>query len=101
MPGMALHARYTVFCHVCRGQLAEQLIQHFQLDQHADTPQYGIGMKELWDIDPALHQEGLVVHTAGWPLTESSTPGGAFLYHIENHQVALGLIADLSYSNPH
>ena len=101
MPGMELHAKYTVFSEGCRGQLGKQLIQQFKLDQDADPQHYGIGIKELWDIDPALHQEGLVVHTAGWPLTESSTPGGAFLYHIENNQVALGLIADLSYSNPH
>ncbi|WP_197477451.1 NAD(P)/FAD-dependent oxidoreductase, partial [Alcanivorax sp. HI0044] len=66
-----------------------------------DPQHYGIGIKELWDIDPAKHQEGLVVHTAGWPLTESGSPGGAFLYHIENNQVALGLITDLAYSNPH
>lgn len=101
MPGMELHAKYTVFSEGCRGHLGKQLIEQFKLDADADPQHYGIGIKELWDIDPALHQEGLVVHTAGWPLTETSSPGGAFLYHIENNQVALGLIADLSYSNPH
>ncbi|HLR17813.1 MAG TPA: electron transfer flavoprotein-ubiquinone oxidoreductase [Alcanivoracaceae bacterium] len=101
MPGMELHAKYTVFSEGCRGHLGKQLIKKFKLDADADPQHYGIGIKELWDIDPALHKEGLVVHTAGWPLTESGSPGGAFLYHIENNQVALGLITDLSYSNPH
>lgn len=100
-PGMELHAKYTVFSEGCRGQLGKQLIQKFKLDADADPQHYGIGIKELWDIDPALHEPGLVVHTAGWPLSESSSAGGGFLYHIENNQVALGLITDLSYSNPH
>ena len=100
-PGMELHAKYTIFSEGCRGHLGKQLQEKFNLREGTDPQHYGIGIKELWDIDPAKHQEGLVVHTAGWPLTESGSPGGAFLYHIENNQVALGLITDLAYSNPH
>ncbi|MEY1661876.1 electron transfer flavoprotein-ubiquinone oxidoreductase [Isoalcanivorax beigongshangi] len=100
-PGMELHAKYTVFSEGCRGQLGKQLINKFNLDDGKDPQHYGIGIKELWDIDPAKHRPGLVVHTAGWPLSESGSPGGGFLYHLENGQVALGLIVDLSYSNPH
>ncbi|MCL6414831.1 electron transfer flavoprotein-ubiquinone oxidoreductase [Aestuariirhabdus sp. Z084] len=101
MPGMELHAKYTLFSEGCRGHLGKQLIAHFNLDKDAEPQHYGIGIKELWDIDPDKHQQGLVVHTAGWPLDESGTKGGGFLYHIENNQVALGLITDLCYSNPH
>ena len=100
-PGMELHAKYTIFSEGCRGHLGKQLQEKYNLREGTDPQHYGIGIKELWDIDPAKHQEGLVVHTAGWPLTESGSPGGAFLYHIENNQVALGLITDLAYSNPH
>jgi electron-transferring-flavoprotein dehydrogenase len=100
-PGMEFHAKYTVFSEGCRGHLGKQLIRKFKLDEGKDPQHYGIGVKELWDIDPARHQPGLVVHTAGWPLTESGSAGGGFLYHLENNQVALGLITDLSYSNPH
>ena len=101
MPGMELHAKYTLFSEGCRGHLGKELISHFKLDEGKDPQHYGLGIKELWDIDPDKHQEGLVVHTAGWPLTESGSTGGGFLYHIENNQVVLGLITDLSYSNPH
>jgi len=100
-PGMELHAKYTIFSEGCRGHLGKQLQEKFNLREGTDPQHYGLGIKELWDIDPAKHQECLVVHTAGWPLTESGSPGGAFLYHIENNQVALGLITDLAYSNPH
>jgi len=99
MPGMELKAKYTVFAEGCRGHLGKELIKHFALDAGKSPQHYGIGFKEIWDIDPALHQEGLVVHSAGWPLTESS--GGAYLYHAENNQVLVGLIMDLNYSNPH
>lgn len=99
-PGMELHAKYTVFSEGCRGHLGKQLIAKFNLDEGRDPQHYGIGVKELWEIDPAKHQQGLVVHSAGWPLTESGSAGGGFLYHLENNQVALGLITDLSYSNP-
>lgn len=101
MPGMELHAKYTLFSEGCRGQLGKELINKFNLDEGKDPQHYGIGIKELWDIDPDKHSEGLVVHTAGWPLKESGSTGGGFLYHIENNQVVLGLITDLSYSNPH
>jgi len=101
MPGMELHARYTLFAEGCRGHLGKQLISRFSLDAGKDPQHYGIGIKEIWEIDPAKHQEGLVVHGLGWPLSESKTGGGAFLYHAENNQVFVGLIADLNYSNPH
>ena len=101
VPSMELHARYTVFAEGCRGHLGKQLIAHFHLDDGKDPQHYGIGIKEVWKIDPDKHQEGLVVHGIGWPLSESNSSGGAFLYHAENHEVYLGLIADLNYSNPH
>ncbi|MBU6953224.1 electron transfer flavoprotein-ubiquinone oxidoreductase [Hahella sp. HN01] len=100
-PGMELHAKYTLFCEGCRGHLGKQLIEKFKLDEGKDPQHYGIGIKELWDIDPAKHEPGLVVHTTGWPLAESSSTGGSFLYHLENNQVYVGLITDLGYSNPH
>ncbi len=101
MPGMELHAKYTVFAEGCRGHLGKNLINRFKLDEGKDPQHYGIGIKELWKIPKEKHQEGLVVHTAGWPLSESGSAGGGFLYHIEDNQVAVGLITDLSYSNPH
>lgn len=101
VPGMELRAKYTVFAEGCRGHLGKQLIADFKLDAGKDPQHYGIGIKELWDIDPAKHEEGLVIHGAGWPLDESSSSGGFFLYHTENNQVVVGLITDLSYSNPH
>lgn len=99
-PGMELRAKYTLFAEGCRGHLGKQLIKKYNLDSEADAQHYGIGIKEIWDIDPAKHEPGLVVHTAGWPLDDAN-PGGSFLYHIENNQVLVGLIVDLSYSNPH
>ena len=101
VPGMELRAKYTVFAEGCRGHLGKQLIADFKLDAGKDPQHYGIGIKELWDIDPAKHQEGLVIHGAGWPLVESDSAGGFFLYHTENNQAVVGLITDLSYSNPH
>ncbi|OED48080.1 electron transfer flavoprotein-ubiquinone oxidoreductase [Endozoicomonas sp. (ex Bugula neritina AB1)] len=100
MAGMELHAKYTFFAEGCRGHLGKQLINQFNLDEGKDPQHYGLGVKELWDIDPEKHQEGLVVHTAGWPLNESGSTGGGFLYHIEDNQVAVGFITDLGYSNP-
>lgn len=100
-PGFEFHAKYTIFAEGCRGHLGKQLISRFNLDKDSDPQHYGIGIKELWDVAPEQHQEGLVVHTAGWPLSESGSSGGGFLYHIENNQVVVGLIVDLSYSNPH
>ncbi len=99
-PGMELRATHTVFAEGCRGHLGKQLQQHFDLARNADAQHYGIGIKEVWDIDPSLHEAGLVVHTAGWPLDDSN-PGGPFLYHLEGHQVVVGLIVDLSYRNPY
>lgn len=99
MPGMELHARYTVFAEGCRGHLGKQLIEQFALDTTATAQHYGIGIKELWDIDPEKHKPGLVIHGAGWPLNNGAS-GGSFLYHAGNNQVVVGLITDLNYSNP-
>ena len=100
-PGMELRGKYTLFAEGCRGHLGKQLIERFNLDSDADVQHYGIGLKEIWEIDPAKHQPGLVVHTAGWPLdiVSKENTGGSFLYHLENNQVVVGLIVDLSYSN--
>ena len=100
-PGMELRGKYTLFAEGCRGHIGKQLIQRFNLDSDADAQHYGIGLKEIWEIDPAKHQPGLVVHTAGWPLDimGNENTGGSFLYHLENNQVVVGLIVDLSYSN--
>ncbi len=100
-PGMELRGKYTLFAEGCRGHIGKQLISRFKLDSEADAQHYGIGLKEIWEIDPAKHQPGLVVHTAGWPLDIMGTEntGGSFLYHLENNQVVVGLIVDLSYSN--
>jgi electron-transferring-flavoprotein dehydrogenase len=100
VPGMELRAKYTVFAEGARGHLGKELIAKFSLDADKSPQHYGLGFKEIWDIDPEKHQEGLVVHTAGWPL-EKDTTGGGYLYHAENNQVFVGLIVDLNYSNPH
>ncbi len=100
-PGMELHARYTLFSEGCRGHLGKQLIANFGLDQGKDAQHYGIGIKEIWQVPDDKYQKGLVVHTAGWPLDQSKSAGGGFLYHLEDNQVSVGLIVDLSYSNPH
>jgi len=96
---MALEATFTLFAEGCRGHLGKELISHFNLDAGKDPQHYGLGIKELWDIDPEHHQEGLVVHGSGWPLSDG-TSGGFFLYHAEQNQVVVGLIVDLNYSNP-
>jgi electron-transferring-flavoprotein dehydrogenase len=98
--GMELHAKYTIFAEGCRGHLGKLLIRKFNLDEGRDPQAYGIGVKELWEIDPKRHEPGLVLHTAGWPL-QDDTYGGAFLYHMENNQVALGFITGLDYANPY
>jgi electron-transferring-flavoprotein dehydrogenase len=102
-PGYELHAKYTVFAEGCRGHLGKQLIAQFDLNADSTTQHYAIGLKEVWDVAPDKHVPGKVVHTVGWPLGHlpGSPTGGSFLYHLENNQVALGLIVDLSYSNPH
>ena len=99
-PGMELKAKYTLFAEGVRGHLGKELIANFKLDEGKDAQHYGIGIKELWEIDPAKHQPGLVVHGSGWPLPKD-TGGGFFLYHDEDNQVEVGLIVDLSYSNPY
>ena len=99
VPSMALQAKFTLFAEGCRGHLGKELISQFNLDEGKDPQHYGLGIKELWDIDPAQHKEGLVIHGSGWPLSDG-TSGGFFLYHAENNQVVVGLIVDLNYSNP-
>ncbi|EAQ99091.2 Dehydrogenase (flavoprotein) [Congregibacter litoralis KT71] len=101
MRGMELHAKYTLFAEGCRGHLGKQLISKFGLDDGKDPQHYGIGIKEIWEIPPEKHQPGLVVHGLGWPLKESGSSGGAFLYHADDNQVYIGFITDLNYSNPH
>ncbi len=99
-PGIELRAKYTLFAEGCRGHLGKRLLARYNLAKDADPQHYAIGLKEIWDIDPAKHQPGLVVHGAGWPLDDAN-PGGSFLYHAENNQVFVGLIVDLSYTNPY
>ncbi len=97
--GMALHAKYTIFGEGARGHLGRQLIARYKLDEGKDPQAYGIGIKELWQIDPAKHEPGLVVHAAGWPL-DNDTYGGAFLYHADGGKVAVGYVVGLDYKNP-
>ncbi len=99
-PGMELRARYTLFAEGCRGSLTKTLFERFKLREGVDPQTYGIGIKELWEIDPALHLPGKIVHTVGWPL-DPSTYGGSFIYHLENNQVAVGFVIGLGYANPH
>ncbi|MFU2489610.1 electron transfer flavoprotein-ubiquinone oxidoreductase [Thauera sp. WH-1] len=98
--GIELHARQTVFSEGCRGSLTKGLMARYGLREGADPQTYGLGIKELWEIDPAVHQPGLTVHTVGWPLT-SDTYGGSFLYHLEDNLVSVGFVVGLDYSNPH
>ena len=98
--GMELRAKYTLFAEGARGHLGKQLISAYRLDEGRDPQTYGIGLKELWEIDPAKHQPGLVIHTAGWPL-DSDTYGGSFLYHLVNNQVMVGYVVGLAYQNPY
>lgn len=98
--GYELRARYTIFAEGCHGSLGKELMQRFDLRSASDPQHYGIGLKEVWSIDPSKHQPGLVVHTGGWPL-DSKTEGGGFLYHAGGNQVHLGLIVALNYSNPY
>jgi electron-transferring-flavoprotein dehydrogenase len=102
-PGMELRAKYTLFAEGCRGHLAKRLLAKYELDKDADPQHYAIGIKEQWTVPAAQHKPGLVVHSAGWPLSVGGTEslGGSFLYHLEDNQVVVGLIVDLSYSNPH
>ena len=98
--GMELHAKYTFFAEGCRGSLGKQLMEKFNLREGIEPQTYGIGIKELWEIEPEKHQEGLVVHTTGWPL-QTDTYGGSFLYHLEKNQVAVGFVVGLDYENPY
>jgi electron-transferring-flavoprotein dehydrogenase len=99
-PGMELHAKYTLFAEGCRGHLGRRLMERYRLREACDPQVYGIGLKELWQIDPTQHKSGLVVHTAGWPL-DRDTYGGSFLYHMEDNLVAVGFVVGLGYSNPY
>jgi electron-transferring-flavoprotein dehydrogenase len=99
-PGIELHAKYTFFAEGCRGSLTKTLFERFGLREGVGPQTYGIGIKELWEVAPEQHRQGLVMHTAGWPL-DLKTYGGAFLYHLENNQVAAGFVVGLDYENPH
>jgi electron-transferring-flavoprotein dehydrogenase len=99
-PGMELHGRYTFFGEGCRGSLTRQLESKFGLRQGADPQTYGIGIKELWQLDPAKHRTGTVIHTAGWPMN-TTTWGGSFIYHLEDNQAYVGYVVGLDYDNPH
>jgi len=99
-PGMELHAKYTLFAEGCRGSLSQELMAHFDLRRDVGPQKYGIGIKELWQVDPAQHRKGLVLHTQGWPL-DSHTGGGSFIYHFGDNLVAAGFVVHLDYANPH
>ena len=99
-PGMELLAKYTLFAEGCRGHLGKQLEAKFDLRRDCDPQTYGIGIKELWEVRPERHQEGLVIHTGGWPL-DPDTYGGGFLYHMEDGLVSVGFVVGLSYANPY
>ncbi|PKO28758.1 MAG: electron transfer flavoprotein-ubiquinone oxidoreductase [Betaproteobacteria bacterium HGW-Betaproteobacteria-5] len=99
-PGMELHAKYTLFAEGCRGHLGKEIEQKFNLRNHVDPQVYGIGIKELWEINPEKHQSGLVIHTGGWPL-DPDTYGGGFLYHMEDNLVSVGFVTGLGYTNPY
>ena len=99
-PGIELHASYTFFAEGCRGSLTKSLFERFGLRQDCDPQTYGIGIKELWQLDPAKHSQGLVMHTAGWPV-DQRTWGGSFVYHLEDNQAYVGFVVGLDYQNPH
>ena len=99
-PGIELHGKYTFFAEGCRGHLAKQLMERFHLRENCDPQVYGIGLKELWEVDPEKHQAGLVLHSAGWPLA-TDTYGGSFLYHMEANLVSVGFVVGLAYANPY
>ncbi len=98
--GVELHGKQTLFAEGCRGSLTKTLFEKFDLRRDCDPQTFGIGIKELWEIEPAKHSPGKIIHTIGWPL-DSFTYGGSFLYHLENNQVAVGFVVGLDYSNPH
>ena len=99
-PGIEIHGKVTVFAEGCRGHLGKELIENYSLNKNKSPQQYGIGFKEVWEINEEQHDEGMVMHTAGWPL-ESNTYGGSFCYHAENQQIFIGYVIGLDYQNPH
>ena len=99
-PGMELHGKYVFLSEGVRGSLSKQVIAKYGLDEGKEPQKYGLGMKEIWEIDPAKHKEGTVTHTMGWPLN-SNAGGGSFIYHLENNQVYVGFVVHLGYKNPH
>lgn len=99
-PGVELHAKYTVFAEGCRGFLSEQVIEKYNLRKDCDPQTYGLGIKEIWEVDSPNFQEGLVQHSVGWPM-DNHTYGGSFVYHLQNNQVAVGFVVGLDYSNPY
>ncbi len=99
-PGMELHGKYVFLSEGVRGSLSKQVISKFELDANSDVQKYGLGMKEIWEIDPAKHKEGTVTHTMGWPLN-ANAGGGSFIYHLDNNQVYVGFVVHLNYKNPH
>ena len=99
-PGIEIHAKYTFFAEGCRGHLGKQLKETFELEKNIPNQTYGIGIKELWEIDPNKHKKGEVLHTAGWPLS-NDTYGGSFLYHLDQNQIAIGFVVGLDYQNPY
>jgi len=99
-PGIELHGKYVFFAEGCRGHLGRQLMERYRLNANSDPQVYGIGLKELWEIEPKKHQAGLVIHSAGWPL-DAGTYGGSFLYHMEDRLVSVGFVVGLAYTNPY
>ena len=99
-PGIDVLGKYTLLCEGARGSLSKQAIRKFDLDRHSDAPKFGLGMKEIWEVDPEVHDLGRVTHTAGWPLG-SRAGGGSFIYHMENNQISLGFVVHLNYRNPY
>ncbi|MDG1802221.1 MAG: electron transfer flavoprotein-ubiquinone oxidoreductase, partial [Paracoccaceae bacterium] len=99
-PGMELHGKYVFLSEGVRGSLSKQVIEKYNLDADSDVAKFGLGMKEIWEIDPAKHKEGTVTHTMGWPLGKNAG-GGSFIYHLENNQVYVGFVVHLNYQNPH
>ncbi|WP_432783446.1 electron transfer flavoprotein-ubiquinone oxidoreductase [Pseudomonas corrugata] len=100
-PGIELIGKQTIFAEGCRGHLGKQLISKYQLDADSDPQHYGLGIKEVWEIPAEQHVPGLVIHSTGWPLTQSGTQGGAFMYHLEDGTVVIGQVVDLNYRNPY
>lgn len=99
-PGIEVLGKYVLLCEGARGSLSKQVIKKYCLDSESDCPKFGLGMKEIWEIDPELHREGTVTHTAGWPLGRNAG-GGSFIYHMDNNQLSLGFVVHLNYRNPH